>query len=136
MQERINLRERLVQQLRDSIAQQQKQRRIKQEENLIYTAQDVYPVTRDIPGIEIEYLSLEDYITALQQIPIVFSVKVLFDDRPEEVFIRIEYVENLRSLPAELLTNSNYQLTLFTNKYRIEGCNRINITYIQKEVIE
>lgn len=92
--------------------------------------------TLDESTIEIEYLPLEDYLIAMQQIPIVFSAKVLFDDHPEEVSIRIEYIENLRSLPVELLTNSNYQLTLFTNNYRIEDCNRINITYIQKEVIE
>ena len=116
----------MKQELKDLLAQYRKQKEAEQYKWATITT----PIT------EIEYLPLEDYLTALQQIPIVFSAKVLFDDRPEEVSIRIEYVENLRSFPIELLTNSNYQLTLFTNKYRVEDCKRINITYIQKEVIK
>jgi hypothetical protein len=117
------MKEELKQRLRETMEQHRKQKETLQ--------------GKDIPTeeIEIEYLPLEDYLTALQQIPIVFSAKVLFDDRPEEVSIRIEYVENLRSLSPGILHIGNYRLTLFTNKYRIEGCKRINITYIQKEVI-
>lgn len=80
-------------------------------------------------------VNLEEYVQMLQSIPIVHKVHILFDDRPNEVSIRVEYLENMLNLDREILQDANEELTKVTSFIRIKNCERIEITYIQKEVI-
>lgn len=81
-------------------------------------------------------IELEEYIEWVSHIPIVKKAEVLFDDRPHEVSIRVEYHEGLFKMDPDILNDSNRNLTKITSECRIKGCQRIILSYLQKEVIE
>lgn len=81
------------------------------------------------------YVSLEEYCQALREIPMVFQVHVLYDNRPEEVTIRADMVKGANGLHPEIVEESLNKMDVLFENYRIENCKEIEFIQTYVDVI-
>jgi hypothetical protein len=83
----------------------------------------------------IKPISLDMYIHTLQGIAVVQKVEVLYDDRPDTVSIRMEYLANVSNMDVDLIDEARQQVSWVVKHARIENCREIHLTSVVKEVI-
>jgi hypothetical protein len=84
----------------------------------------------------LQYYSVEEYVEMLVEPSIVRTVQVLFSDLPNEISLRVEYMDNLHAVDGSIVKECESQLARIREYGRITNCKRIVVTYVQKEVVE
>lgn len=83
-----------------------------------------------------EWMEPSEYIRLLMENPLVLKAEVLFDDRPEEISIRVMHIQNMHTFADDVLQESMNELNEVTEYKRIKGAKRIVLSFVTKEVIE
>lgn len=86
--------------------------------------------------VSLQYYSVEEYVEMLVEPAIVRNVQILFADLPNEISLRVEYMDNLHAVDGSIVRECESQLERIREYGRITDCKRIVVTYVQKEVIE
>lgn len=79
-------------------------------------------------------VSLDEFLRLLKACQLVFDVNVLFDDRPEELSLRITLHDGASFRLQHEQASNMIDVNHIIGEYKPEGAKRLVVTYAQKEV--
>lgn len=92
----------------------------------------------EMPSMEhilIPIETIDGYIDQLvKDLPDLKDVRLLYDDSPDEISIRLEFDSGLSDVPEPLMVACIRKLNEFKTTYRLTGVNNVQITYTFNEV--